>query len=295
MARERCRARSRIRPAASCRPSRSRSAMPVSGLERGTTTTDARASSRFRNLPPNPYHVSVEAQGFQKLERDVDVRSGVPIEVDVALGSPARPTPVEVVGHAEDLLERDPTAHTDIDQSLIDEAADRVLGWPEPGDHAGVAGRRRRLERLLPSDRRSRADAVLDRQPAGHRSAEPDLLESDLAGRGAVDGDDHRRRAGRVRRQEQPRRPHRHQVGPRSAEADRQRVVRIRIVQEPDRRGQPRRAARTRSATFSRSAAMRTDRFLDPPEFAALHDTGNSAVVLRSARRAPDDDRTRSI
>ena len=27
---------------------------------------------------------------------------------------------VEVVGHAEDLLERDPTAHTDIDQSLIE-------------------------------------------------------------------------------------------------------------------------------------------------------------------------------
>ena len=33
--------------------------------------------------------------------------------------SPARPPTVDVVGHAEDLLERDPTAHTDIDQSLI--------------------------------------------------------------------------------------------------------------------------------------------------------------------------------
>ena len=40
-------------------------------------------------------------------------------------------------------------------------------------DHARVARRRRRLQRLLPSDRRPRADAVLDRQPADHRSAEP--------------------------------------------------------------------------------------------------------------------------
>ncbi len=35
----------------------------------------------FRNLPPNPYHISVEAQGFQTLERDVNVRTSVPIEV----------------------------------------------------------------------------------------------------------------------------------------------------------------------------------------------------------------------
>ena len=28
-------------------------------------------------------------------------------------------TTVEVVGHASDLLERDPTAHTDVDPSLI--------------------------------------------------------------------------------------------------------------------------------------------------------------------------------
>ena len=80
-----------------------------------------------------------------------------------------------------------------------------------------------RLERVLPSDRRPRADAIFDRQPAGHRSAEPRLLQSDLAGRRPVDGSDHRRRARRIWRQEQPRRAHRHQVGSRPTEADRQR------------------------------------------------------------------------
>ena len=57
---------------------------PVSGFTR-TTTTDAAGKYVFSNLPPNPYHITVEAQGFQTLERDVDVRSGVPITLDLTL------------------------------------------------------------------------------------------------------------------------------------------------------------------------------------------------------------------
>src|SRR5947207_2887134 len=55
---------------------------PVSGFSR-TTTTDAAGKYVFSNLPPNPYHLSVEAQGFQRLDEDVDVRSGVPITLDL--------------------------------------------------------------------------------------------------------------------------------------------------------------------------------------------------------------------
>src|SRR6266705_5299145 len=51
---------------------------PVSGFTR-TAATDAAGRYVFNNLPPTPYHVSVDAQGFQPLERDVDVRSAVPI------------------------------------------------------------------------------------------------------------------------------------------------------------------------------------------------------------------------
>jgi hypothetical protein len=91
---------------------------PVSGFSR-TATTDATGKYMFSNLPPNPYHITVEAQGFQTLERDVDVRTGVPITLDLTLALAGATTEVEVVGHAGDLLEHDPTAHTDIDQTLI--------------------------------------------------------------------------------------------------------------------------------------------------------------------------------
>jgi len=92
---------------------------PVTGYAR-TATTDATGHYVFSNLPPNPYHVTVEAQGFQKLERDIDVRTSVPITLDLSLALAGATTTVQVVGHAVDLLERDPSAHTDIDQSLIE-------------------------------------------------------------------------------------------------------------------------------------------------------------------------------
>ncbi|HMF60161.1 MAG TPA: carboxypeptidase-like regulatory domain-containing protein, partial [Vicinamibacterales bacterium] len=87
---------------------------PVSGFAR-TTTTDAAGTFTFHNLPPNTYHVSVNAQGFNPFERDVEVRTGVPITFDIVLALAGATSNVEVVGHT-DLTERDPTAHTDIDQ-----------------------------------------------------------------------------------------------------------------------------------------------------------------------------------
>ena len=114
-------------------------ANPVSGFAR-TTTTDAAGKYVFSNLPPNPYHITVEAQGYQTLERDVDVRTALPMTVDLNLAVATAVESVSVVGHAEDLLERDPTAHTDIDTSRIEkmpiEAAgglNQVITMASPG------------------------------------------------------------------------------------------------------------------------------------------------------------------
>jgi hypothetical protein len=91
---------------------------PVSRFTR-TTTTDTAGRFVFSNLPPNAYHLAVEAQGFKPLARDVDVRTAVPITLDLTLALEGATTSVDVVGHVEDLVERDPSAHTDLDQSLI--------------------------------------------------------------------------------------------------------------------------------------------------------------------------------
>jgi hypothetical protein len=111
----------------------------VSGFTR-TTTTDAAGGYVFNNLPPNPYHISVEAQGFQTTERDVDVRTAVPMTVDFTLPLAGTTASVEVVGHGEELVERDPTAHTDIDQTLIaklpvasSSELDQVITLASPG------------------------------------------------------------------------------------------------------------------------------------------------------------------
>jgi hypothetical protein len=91
----------------------------VSGYSR-TTSTDTMGHYVFSNLPANPYHISITAQGFQTVERDVDIRSAIPITLDLTLALAGATSTVEVVGHADALIERDPTAHTDIDQSQIE-------------------------------------------------------------------------------------------------------------------------------------------------------------------------------
>ncbi len=91
---------------------------PVSGFKR-SATTDAAGRFVFRNVPPNGYRLTAGAQGFVTFERDIAVKTAVPIDLDIVLDLAGATSTVDVVGHAEDLLERDPSAHTDIDQSLM--------------------------------------------------------------------------------------------------------------------------------------------------------------------------------
>src|ERR1700733_3875835 len=66
-----------------------------------TVTTEKDGSFQFLNLAPNGYHVTAKCQGLQTLERDVDVRSSVPIALDLTLALGAQTTSVEVVGQGE--------------------------------------------------------------------------------------------------------------------------------------------------------------------------------------------------
>ena len=90
----------------------------VSGFDR-TTTTDANGRFSFPNVPFNPYHMTVTAQGFAPYAQDVEVRSLVGVNVKVGLAV-ASSTDTVTVEAGTDLLENDPTSHTDIDRGLFD-------------------------------------------------------------------------------------------------------------------------------------------------------------------------------
>src|SRR6266851_3408169 len=92
---------------------------PVSGFHR-ETTTDTDGAFRFTNVPFNPYHLVVTATGFNSYTQDVDVRSTVPTNLQISLKIGAAATSVTVEAKGEDLVETDPSFHTDVDTSLID-------------------------------------------------------------------------------------------------------------------------------------------------------------------------------
>ena len=92
---------------------------PVSEFNR-STTTDSEGRFSFANIPFNPYHLNVTVSGFAPYAQDVDVRSAVPLNLKITLQIAGSAENVTVQGEAGDLLENDPTFHTDVDRSLFD-------------------------------------------------------------------------------------------------------------------------------------------------------------------------------
>jgi len=90
----------------------------VSGYDR-TTTTDSKGNFNFPNVPFNPYHMTVTAAGFAQNAQDVEIRSALGVNVKVSL-EVASSTDTVTVEAGADLVENDPTAHTDVDRSLFD-------------------------------------------------------------------------------------------------------------------------------------------------------------------------------
>ena len=90
----------------------------VSGYHR-TTTTDSKGNFSFTNVPFNPYHMTVKAAGFAQYAQDVETRSVVPVSVKISLQVSGSST-VVTVESAGDLVENDPTFHADIDKELFD-------------------------------------------------------------------------------------------------------------------------------------------------------------------------------
>jgi hypothetical protein len=90
----------------------------VSGLSR-TATADANGAFQFTNLPFNPYHLAVSEAGFQPFSKQIAVNSNVLVPVAVVLQVATSSQSVTVEG-SDDMIENDPTFHTDIDRAAFD-------------------------------------------------------------------------------------------------------------------------------------------------------------------------------
>ena len=92
---------------------------PVSGYTR-TTNSGTAGDFAFANVPFNPYHLTIMASGFANFTQDVDVRSAVPVTLAIALKIGTTSATVTVTENAADILEVEPTTHTDVDRGLFD-------------------------------------------------------------------------------------------------------------------------------------------------------------------------------
>jgi Carboxypeptidase regulatory-like domain len=92
---------------------------PVTGFHRQTTTASD-GSFKFTNVPFNPYHLTVTAAGFEAYTQDVDVRSSVPTAVQISLKISAATTSITVQANGADLIENEPSFHTDVDTTLTE-------------------------------------------------------------------------------------------------------------------------------------------------------------------------------
>ena len=89
----------------------------VSGYTQSTATASD-GSFRLVNIPANPYRLQVTASGFAPFTQDVSVRAGLPVQVKANLAVAGSQTSVNVEATG-DIVENDPSAHVDVDRSLM--------------------------------------------------------------------------------------------------------------------------------------------------------------------------------
>jgi hypothetical protein len=88
-----------------------------SGLDHSTITDD-QGRFTFTNIPFNPYKVTVTANGFGVLTKNFEIRSlvGVSLKLALQVSGANQTVTVEAQG---DLVETDPTFHTDVDRDMF--------------------------------------------------------------------------------------------------------------------------------------------------------------------------------
>lgn len=112
----------------------------VTGYQR-TALSDAAGAFELHGVAQNSYHLSVQATGFNLLQQDVEVRTTVPIALTLVVKIATSNESVEVRADAGDLLENEPSAHTDVDSAVTariplesnSSALSQIITYSSPG------------------------------------------------------------------------------------------------------------------------------------------------------------------
>jgi Carboxypeptidase regulatory-like domain len=84
-----------------------------------TTVADTNGLYRFTNIPFNGYHLTASHSGFSNAVQNVEVRSTVPVAINLALPLAGTTTSVTVEA-TESVIETEPSAHSDVDMSTLE-------------------------------------------------------------------------------------------------------------------------------------------------------------------------------
>ncbi len=151
---------------------------PVSGFDR-SATTDSKGSFTIANVPFNPYHLSVNADGFASYAQDIDVRSVVSHQPEDRLDRRFQFQHGHRRSRGRSGGERFHLPHRRRSRTVQPPPAGKFVVFGEFSGDVGNAGRRCRFQRPLPRIGRSRGKLLFCRRPAHHRSAKQGLLQPD--------------------------------------------------------------------------------------------------------------------
>jgi hypothetical protein len=258
----------------------------VTGYDK-TTTSDASGAFRFLGLPQNNYHLEVKSAGFQDHAQDIDVRTTVAVNLTVAMALASSTTSVEV--HSDtDLVESVPTAHVDVDSSQFEKlpmssvasGLSSVIAHSAPGiieDSNGF---------IHPQGDHAQTQFVFDNQPITDQQSKQfstSMPENAIASMEVITG------------------------APPAEYGDKTSLVINALTKSGLGIAKPYGSFSTSYGSFGTTSesitsgeggqtwgdfisinGVRSGRYLDPPEFSALHDVGNNETLFNRFDYQPD-------
>ena len=259
----------------------------VTGYDK-TDTSDDKGEYRFLNLPPNNYQLTAKAPGFSGYSAEVAVRGTVPVTQPIVMKLGTASTSIDVTS-TPDLVESVPTPHTEVDTSQFENlptysvavGLNDVVAHSAPGvveDSNGF---------IHPQGDHAETQFVFDNQPVTdqqNKNFSTSMPENAIASVEVIAG------------------------APPAEYGDKTSLV-INAITKSGLGVQKSFGSVTTDygsfGTFSQAVTygtggskwgefislngVRSGRYLDPPEFSALHDVGNNQTIFNRFDYQPDN------